>query len=250
MKRIIFVTASVIVTISIIFGVVPALAGESRNDDAPVDQPSYTAMAENSYNPYAVKAGKTLAFSLSATDPDNDFLVYSASNLPPGATFDSLTGVFSWTPGYDQAGIYNVHFEVSDGSLSDSEDITITVYDADIVPESKQSLISVTSLRITPSKANTGKNINISVTVNNNGNSTGEYIVMLMINGVVEGSQTVTLAAGSTQNVKFSTSKNIPGTYNVDVNGLTGSFTIETQSNGGDTQSKGANPPSKGGKKH
>ena len=62
-------------------------------------------------------------------------LIYSASNLPPGASFDPQTRTFSWTPGYDQAGIYpNVHFEVSDGEFTDSEDITITVIDVDRPP--------------------------------------------------------------------------------------------------------------------
>jgi hypothetical protein len=55
-------------------------------------------------------------------------LTYSASNLPAGASFNTTTQTFSWTPRYDQAGIYpNVYFGVSDGTLTDSEDITITV---------------------------------------------------------------------------------------------------------------------------
>ena len=36
-----------------------------------------------------------LSFTLSATDIDGDSLTYSASNLPPGATFDSNTKTFS-----------------------------------------------------------------------------------------------------------------------------------------------------------
>jgi hypothetical protein len=68
-----------------------------------------------------------LQFTISATDADGDELSYSAANLPEGATFDPDTQTFSWTPRYNQAGVYSVHFEVSDGSLTDSEDITITV---------------------------------------------------------------------------------------------------------------------------
>ena len=72
----------------------------------------------------------TLAFAISATDPDGDTLTYSASNLPVGATFDPATRTFSWTPADTQAGVYaNTRFQVSDGSLSDTEDITITVSD-------------------------------------------------------------------------------------------------------------------------
>lgn len=75
-----------------------------------------------------VSEGTLLEFTVSASDPDGDPLTYSASNLPSGATFDTNTRVFSWTPTAGQAGVYpGVHFEVTDGDLTDSEDITITV---------------------------------------------------------------------------------------------------------------------------
>jgi hypothetical protein len=76
----------------------------------------------------AVNEGELLTFSISAIDPDSGTLTYSASNLPLGASFDPVTRTFYWTPNYAQAGFYtNVRFEVSDGSLSDFEEITITV---------------------------------------------------------------------------------------------------------------------------
>jgi len=71
--------------------------------------------------------GELFTFAILATDADGGQLVYSASNLPEGASFDPGTRTFSWTPRYDQAGVYTVHFEVSDGELTDAEDVTITV---------------------------------------------------------------------------------------------------------------------------
>jgi hypothetical protein len=71
--------------------------------------------------------GYLLSFSIFASDADNDELVYSVSSLPDGATFNTETHTFSWTPRYDQAGVYTVHFEVSDGDLTDYEDVTITI---------------------------------------------------------------------------------------------------------------------------
>jgi hypothetical protein len=74
----------------------------------------------------SVNEGELLTFTISAIDPDGDSLSYSGSNLPEGASFDPDTQTFSWTP--DEAGVYpNVHFEVTDGELTDSEDITIAV---------------------------------------------------------------------------------------------------------------------------
>jgi hypothetical protein len=79
--------------------------------------------------PKKVKAESTLTFSVSATDPDNDPLTYSASAVPSGASFDSGTGTFTWTPLESQVGAYSVVFSASDGSLSDSETVPITVED-------------------------------------------------------------------------------------------------------------------------
>ena len=85
-----------------------------------------------------VNEGQTLAFTLSATDPDGDALTYSAANLPPGSTFSTSTATFSWTPTYAQAGNYpNVEFTVTDGGspmMLDFEDITITVGDVNRAP--------------------------------------------------------------------------------------------------------------------
>ena len=76
------------------------------------------------------------ALRISAKDPDNpDALVYSASQLPPGATFDPVTRLLEWTPLSNQVGEYSgVTFEVSDGEFTDSENITLTVETHNIAP--------------------------------------------------------------------------------------------------------------------
>ncbi len=74
-----------------------------------------------------VAEGQTLAFTLSATDPDGDTLTYSASPLPPGATLSASTGAFSWTPGFNRSGSYSTTFSVSDGRLTSSKTSVMTV---------------------------------------------------------------------------------------------------------------------------
>ena len=82
-----------------------------------------------------VNEGATLTFTVTATDTDEGQVVkFSAANLPIGATFDTNTGVFSWTPLFTQAGSYTVNFTATDNgapALSDGpRSVTITVSDA------------------------------------------------------------------------------------------------------------------------
>jgi hypothetical protein len=75
-----------------------------------------------------VQPGELLVFTLKAFNPNGRPLTYSASNLPPGATFNPDTHTFVWTPDLSQVGVYpNVHFEVTDGVDTSGEDITIVV---------------------------------------------------------------------------------------------------------------------------
>jgi hypothetical protein len=82
----------------------------------------------------AVDEGQLLQFSLSAKDLDGDALSYSVSDLPVGASLDAVTGFFSWSPTYQQAGTYNVRFDVTDGSSSASEIVCITVNNVNLIP--------------------------------------------------------------------------------------------------------------------
>ncbi len=86
-----------------------------------------------------VEEDQSLEFVVTATDPDEDALTFSASNLPPNASFDVETLTFTWTPAYGDAGSYqDVLFAVTDNGdplLSDSETITITVGDVNRPPE-------------------------------------------------------------------------------------------------------------------
>lgn len=78
--------------------------------------------------------GSLVQFIVSATDVDGDALNYSVVGvLPFGATFNPASQVFSWIPNHAQSGTYNVIFMVSDGSLTDTETITITVNDVAVV---------------------------------------------------------------------------------------------------------------------
>ena len=82
----------------------------------------------------SVDEESALTFTVSATDADDDSLTYSASNLPDGASFNTETRVFTWTPADGQAGTYTVTFDVTDSYLTDSESVTITVNEVNHAP--------------------------------------------------------------------------------------------------------------------
>lgn len=72
-----------------------------------------------------VIAGQSLIFTLVGRDPDSDLITYSVKSAPVGSMLTGQT--FSWAPTSEQAGTYSVVFSVTDGSLTASETITITV---------------------------------------------------------------------------------------------------------------------------
>ncbi len=94
---------------------------------------------------------------LQAADPDGDSLSFEAQNLPDGSTFDKQTGLFSWTPTFEQSGIYpNVIFTAiektqSHLSVSDTVDITVNQVNRnpDLPPVANQTIKEDSLLIIT-----------------------------------------------------------------------------------------------------
>ena len=74
----------------------------------------------------SISKGQTLQFTVSATDPNHYALTYSAAPLPVGASFDPVTGVFSWTPTTSQLGTYPITFTARDNPTT-SASISVTV---------------------------------------------------------------------------------------------------------------------------
>jgi hypothetical protein len=91
-----------------------------------------------------VSVGDTLGFRVCAADPDGDPVALTAENVPANASFidsGNGSGSFTFSPIYSQCGIYDVTFIASDGDLTDSELVQITV---------NSEVISVVQLDIKP----------------------------------------------------------------------------------------------------
>jgi hypothetical protein len=84
----------------------------------------------------------------------------------------------------------------------------------------------VSNLRIVPAEVGIGNPVEISVLVRNKGDMQGTYTVTLKIDNETESTENVTLGGGASENVSFTVTKSVVGTYTVDVNGLGGSFSV------------------------
>ncbi|HIW31673.1 MAG TPA: tandem-95 repeat protein, partial [Candidatus Paenibacillus intestinavium] len=74
-----------------------------------------------------IDEGSQLTFTATATDSDSAILTYSLVGAPTGASINATTGVFTWTPSEAQGpSSYTFTVHVSDGVLTDEEEITVT----------------------------------------------------------------------------------------------------------------------------
>jgi hypothetical protein len=86
--------------------------------------------------PVEVYEGDELRIELSASDPDNDAVSFSASGLPEGAELKD--NLFVWKPGYIVNGTkkeFSVDFVVSDGIDKDTQKVKITVLNVNQAPK-------------------------------------------------------------------------------------------------------------------
>ncbi len=187
-------------------------------------------------------------------------VVYDA--FPDGAIFDPPAILqFSYDPNDLPEGIVaekNLVIAIYDQTsgqwieldcVVDTEANTITaevsqLYDAAVLgyePVPTPAAFEVISLNISPTEVEIGETVNITVLVANTGGQPGSYQVTLKINSVseaggevagmttsvVEGEREVVLDTSASEQVSFTTSKDTPGLYLVEVNGLTGSFEVK-----------------------
>ena len=86
--------------------------------------------------------------------------------------------------------------------------------------------MSVSYLFIDPLLVLPGQQVTVSANVCNQGEERGTQTVTLMVNGVAEQSQSVGVSGGSCQQVVFKVSRAVPGTYQVAIEGMTGTFSV------------------------
>ena len=100
----------------------------------------FRAFAFDPDNPGYVPQDRLGTGELAALEGTDPTVTVTAQGLPPGATFDSSTWLFNWTPDNTQAGQYTIHLTATDDGngtgipLTTTVDVPITVYNANRAP--------------------------------------------------------------------------------------------------------------------
>ncbi|MDY0386395.1 MAG: S-layer protein domain-containing protein [Methanolobus sp.] len=82
------------------------------------------------------------------------------------------------------------------------------------------------NIMITPLEIKQGKEATISVDVVNTGTDAGDYNVNLKVNDVVVDSQLISLSVGNSTTIEFSHVEEEPGTYEVEIGGITTTYEV------------------------
>ncbi|MDN5786793.1 putative Ig domain-containing protein, partial [Pseudorhodobacter sp.] len=81
-----------------------------------------------------VREGDPIRIPLVAFDPEGEGLSFRAPVLPAGAVINPKTGLFEWTPRFDQKGSYSIPVLVSDGATTVQVSIDLEVVNANGAP--------------------------------------------------------------------------------------------------------------------
>ena len=182
-----------------------------------------------------------------APPEDNDFIGLTYDLEPDGATFDPpITITFTYNPNWIPSGLgpENLDLRYYDEDTKtwiplDPKDITIdpntntisaqishfTYYS--VMVHTAPAEFTVSDLAISPAEFEVAEKSTISVAVANIGDVSGTTKITLKLNGVDVTSKLVTLAGHESQTVSFATVQGKPGSYKVDIDGLSGTFTVK-----------------------
>lgn len=121
------------------------ISAKSRTvGSASANPPSLDPLSDETVSEGTPVTALDLSDSGDDRDIDGDILTYSCvyetlingaldssatncSSLPGSVSFDTLTGIFHWTPSFQASGTYEVWFRASDGYRTDSQVVTYTI---------------------------------------------------------------------------------------------------------------------------
>ena len=172
--------------------------------------------------PNQVKAGDPVTINAIVSNNGSEAGTYSVV-LRINGVVENITDLML-SPGASQTTTVTV---IKDGGeyFAEVDGLSGTFVVIPLVPAN----LSVRNLVIAPERAKQGQTINISAIVTNNGEVAGTFSIPLKLKDSVETTEEITLNPGEGQKITFSITKNTPGFYNVELEGLTGRFVVEME---------------------
>ncbi len=150
-------------------------------------------------------------------------LTYDDAELPEGVNEEHLV-VAVWDSQFEEWHLLDTTVDPVNNIIT-AEVNHFTLYS--IIAHTRPADFTVSDLSITPAEAAADARIDISVLVSNAGDLTGVYQLQLKVNGEVYFVRSARLAGGDSVTESFPVYWNTPGTYIVNIAGLSGIFTIE-----------------------
>ena len=194
---------------------------EFTADAAPPPLPAQTALAGQVY--YVEPDGTTF-------DPEASLTwSYNPETIPGGANVEDLVIAY-YDEGDSEWTLLKCDVDTQNALVTAEIDHLSTfamLIPLPLVPPPPEALFTSSALIISPATVGSGGPVSISVTIANNGGTEGSIVVPLKINGEVEKTSDLTLAAATSQTITFTASRDSEGDYEVNVNGLIGSFTVD-----------------------
>ncbi|MBN1300009.1 MAG: T9SS type A sorting domain-containing protein [Melioribacteraceae bacterium] len=122
-----------------------------------------------------ITGGDTLSFTYTATDVNDDTLVFALVSGPEGMTVDS-TGVLNWATTLTTAGTFDVVVSVSDGELANLDSSTVLVNDIAVEVTIKQIQTPVDSTDASPYAGQYVRTTGVVTAVDAYGSSKGFFL--------------------------------------------------------------------------
>jgi uncharacterized membrane protein len=114
---------------------------------------------------------------------------------------------------------------------TDGNTITLSLFPSQweiiyVFPLTSPAEFQISNLKVTPTDAEIGKEVTVSVKVANVGGQSGSYTIPLTINQTTMDTRTVTLEKGASTDIEFKIAEQTSGTYIVEVAGQVSQFTV------------------------
>lgn len=186
-------------------------------DDGSEVEAAFVVESEMTLNPVTARPG--------------DIVTIAGTGFGRSVDVDITLGDFGFVTDTGHDGSFDYQFEVPDldeaiwdidAEDDDGNDATVQL----TVDEAISDSFVTSNLAVSPTEVEPGEEVAITIEVTNTGDIEGDYLLRLLIDEALEEAREVTLAPDMTETVIFTITRDDTGTYLVDVNGLTRSFTV------------------------